>query len=131
MDNNIPKKISNGIVLVVDDDIPSFQLIEELFSELDVTLKHFASGHFLLDWFRDNDRPNLVIMDIQLPGLDGLELTRQIKALDSSVPVIACTSYALPGDRERCLESGCDEYFSKPIDLDWFVTKVSEFLPGS
>ncbi|MGF1584345.1 MAG: response regulator [Bacteroidales bacterium] len=116
------------LVLVVDDDIPSYQLIEELFSEMNVKLKHFVSGHNLVDWFRDGGHPDLIIMDIQLPGVNGLELTRQIKEIVPSIPVIAYTSYAMPGDKERCMKSGCDEYISKPIDLDGFIDTVSGYL---
>jgi two-component system, cell cycle response regulator DivK len=120
--------ISRKLVLVVDDDLPSYQLIEELFSELNVSLKHFLSGHNLMDWFRDGGLPDLVIMDIQLPGISGLELTRQIKKIVPSLPVIAYTSFAMPGDKERCMKSGCDEYISKPIDLDSFVETVSKYI---
>jgi two-component system, cell cycle response regulator DivK len=120
--------ISKKLVLVVDDDLPSYQLIEELFSDFDITLKHFISGHNLMDWFRDGGLPDLVIMDVQLPGISGLELTRQIKKMVPSIPVIAYTSFAMPGDKERCLKSGCDEYISKPIDLDRFIESVSKYL---
>jgi two-component system, cell cycle response regulator DivK len=124
MNDNLAKKL----VLVVDDDLPSYQLIEELFSELNIALKHFISGHNLMEWFRDGGMPDLVIMDVQLPGINGLELTRQIKNMVPSLPVIAYTSFAMPGDKERCMKSGCDEYISKPIDLDRFVETVSKYL---
>jgi two-component system, cell cycle response regulator DivK len=124
MDETIPKKL----VLVVDDDLPSYQLIEELFSELNVRLKHFISGHNLIEWFREGGLPDLVIMDVQLPGISGLELTRQIKEIVPSMPVIAYTSFAMPGDKERCIKSGCDDYISKPIDLDRFVETASKYL---
>jgi two-component system, cell cycle response regulator DivK len=81
-----------------------------------------------MKWIKKEPRPDLILMDVQLPGVDGLELTRQIKAAEPSIPIIAYTSYAMPGDRERCLESGCDEYISKPVDLDGFLKKVSAFL---
>lgn len=124
------ENIYSKTVWVVDDDLPSYQLIEELFSDLDVTLRHFDSGYKLMDFFRDKETPDLVIMDVQLPGVDGLELTRQMKECDPSVPVVAYTSYAMPGDRERCLKSGCNEYISKPIDLDSFYEKVIRYLSG-
>jgi two-component system, cell cycle response regulator DivK len=65
---------------------------------------------------------------IQLPGIDGIELTRRIKIINPSIPVIACTSFAMYGDRERCLESGCDEYISKPIDLDFFLKIAGKYI---
>jgi two-component system, cell cycle response regulator DivK len=122
------KNTSKKSVVVVDDDLPSYQLIEELFSDFDVSLKHFTGGNELMKWIKKEPKPDLILMDVQLPGVDGLELTRQIKAAEPSIPIIAYTSYAMPGDRERCLESGCDEYISKPVDLDGFLKKVSAFL---
>jgi two-component system, cell cycle response regulator DivK len=119
---------SNKLVFVIDDDYPSFQLIEELFSGLHVNLKYFSSGHNLMESFSGGDFPDLIIMDIQLPGVDGLELTKQIKAIEPSIPVIAYTSCAMPGDRDRCLESGCDQYISKPIDIKGFLETVIGFL---
>ncbi len=114
-------------VFVVDDDFPSYQLIEELFSEYQVILRHFITGQELMQRF-EKELPDLIIMDVQLPDIDGLELTRQIKSAEPSLPVIAYTSYAMPGDRDRCLEAGCDEYMSKPIDLDVFFEVVNDFL---
>ncbi len=122
------KKFSGKQIFVVDDDVPSFQLIEELFSEDQLSLRHFLDGIELMKVLKDRSFPDLVIMDIHLPGADGLELTRQIKAIEPTVPVIAYTSYAMPGDREKCLRAGCDEYVSKPIDVEVFIETVTDLL---
>ncbi|TVR72586.1 MAG: response regulator [Marinilabiliales bacterium] len=121
---------SGKLVYVVDDDLPSYQLIEELLSGKRIALKHFTNGVDLLDAFSSGKKPELVIMDIQLPGTDGLELTRKIKAMGDNIPVIAYTSYAMAGDKDRCLEAGCDEYVSKPVDLKHFAALVSHYLDG-
>ncbi len=122
------EKISNKRIFVVDDDLPSFQLIEEIFYSYKVTLEYFASGEEFLQTISRDNLPDLVIMDIQLPGADGLELTKEVKKIDPSVPVIAYTSYAMAGDKERCIKAGCSAYVSKPIDLDKFLDTVSGYI---
>lgn len=76
-------------------------------------------------------RPDLILLDIQLPKLNGYDVTRALRAYDmlQSVPILAVTSYAMTGDREKALEAGCDGYIEKPIDPVTFVTEVAKFLP--
>jgi CheY-like chemotaxis protein len=77
--------------------------------------------------------PDLILMDIQLPGMDGLTATRVIKSDDAlkTTPVIALTSFAMVGDREKALAAGCDEYFPKPIDIKALKAMVARFLEGA
>jgi CheY-like chemotaxis protein len=77
-------------------------------------------------------RPHLVLMDLSLPVLDGWEATRRLKAdaATSSIPVIALTSHAMPEDRQRALAAGCDDYDTKPIDLERLLAKIEALLPG-
>jgi len=74
-----------------------------------------------------SEKPDLILMDMSLPGLDGWEATRQIKAAaaTSAVPVIALTAHAMSDDRERALEAGCDDYDTKPIDFPRLLGKMS------
>jgi two-component system cell cycle response regulator DivK len=76
-------------------------------------------------------RPALILLDIQLPGMDGYAVARALREDPSlaSIPIIAVTSYAMLGDRERALASGCDGYIEKPIDPDTFVSQIECFLP--
>jgi PAS domain S-box-containing protein len=76
--------------------------------------------------------PNLILMDIQMPGLDGLEAIRQIRTANSwNVPIIALTALAMPGDRERCLEAGASEYLSKPISLEKLTGRIEHYLENA
>ena len=81
----------------------------------------------------ETESPNLIIMDISLPVMDGYEATRQIKANPTtrSIPVVALTAHAMSGDREKCLEAGCDEYETKPVDLPRLLDKIEQLLVGS
>jgi CheY-like chemotaxis protein len=74
--------------------------------------------------------PSLILMDVQMPGMDGLETTRRIRAnpVIKEIPVIALTALAMPGDRMRCLEAGMDEYISKPINLNSFTKTIDRLL---
>jgi len=77
-----------------------------------------------------NNRPDLIVMDIQLPGMDGLEATTKLKAepATANIPVIAVTSYAMAGDRDKALASGCSGYVTKPIDKTIFLAEISRHL---
>ena len=77
-------------------------------------------------------RPDLILMDIQLPGMDGLTATQEIKNDNElkMTPVIALTSFAMVGDREKAIAAGCDEYVPKPIDIQYLKTTVARFFGG-
>jgi two-component system, cell cycle response regulator DivK len=78
----------------------------------------------------EKERPDLIVMDIQLPGMDGLEVTRKLKAQPATadIPVIAVTSYAMKGDREKALAAGCVGYVTKPIDKNIFIQEIAARL---
>jgi two-component system, cell cycle response regulator DivK len=75
----------------------------------------------------EKERPDLIVMDIQLPGMDGLEVTKKLKdqPATADIPVIAVTSYAMKGDREKALAAGCAGYVTKPIDKNTFIQEVA------
>ncbi len=77
-----------------------------------------------------SERPDLILMDMSLPILDGWEATRKIKATPESqaVPVIALTAHAMAGDQERCVAAGCDDYDTKPVDFQRLVEKIRRLL---
>ena len=76
------------------------------------------------------DAPDVVLMDLSLPGIDGWEATRQLKAADEtrSIPVLALTAHAMAGDREKALAAGCDDFDTKPVDLPRLVDKIDALL---
>jgi CheY-like chemotaxis protein len=76
-------------------------------------------------------KPALILMDIQMPEMDGMEACRRIRKLKemADLPIIALTALAMPGDRERCLEAGMNDYLSKPVSLKLLLQKVRQFVP--
>lgn len=80
-----------------------------------------------------SERPDLIVMDLNMPVLDGWEATRQLKgaAETRAIPVIALSAHAMAGDRERALEAGCDDYDTKPVRMDSLMAKIRTLLPGT
>lgn len=78
------------------------------------------------------DEPDLILMDMSIPVIDGWEATRRIRATSegATVPIIALTAHAVAGDRERCLEAGCNEYESKPVKFESLIVKIETLLNG-
>ena len=76
------------------------------------------------------EKPDLIIMDIQLPGIDGLEATKRIRESEANhdIPIIAITSYAMAGDKEKILAAGCNGYIEKPIDPETFLAEIGRYL---
>ena len=76
------------------------------------------------------EKPNLILMDMQMPIMDGYEATKQLKSNDETkqIPIIALTSYAMTGDKEKTLQAGCDDYMEKPIDPETFLAEIEKIF---
>lgn len=122
-------------ILVVEDQIFNQVLMSEVLELEGYSVELIENGQTMLEvlrspWVKPQSLPHLILMDIQLPGVDGFELIRQLKAHSTwqRVPVIAVTALAMTGDRERCLEAGADDYLSKPLDLEKLITTVRSLV---
>ncbi|MCU1245818.1 MAG: two component system response regulator, modulated diguanylate cyclase [Acidobacteria bacterium] len=119
-------------VLVVEDNDMNMQLVEFLLEEGGYDIVKAASGEEALALTRDgaNAVPDLILMDIHLPGMDGLSVVREMKTSDRtrSIPILALTAHAMRGDKDRFLDAGCDGYISKPIDVKTFIQSIAGFL---
>ncbi len=121
-------------ILIVDDNTANLKLMRLLLGDAGYDVHTAVSAEDALRLLADR-RPRVILMDVQLPGMSGLELTRRLKAdaTTRGIAVVAVTAYAARGDEERTLAAGCDEYVAKPVDIDALlqtiarlVTRVSE-----
>jgi two-component system CheB/CheR fusion protein len=115
-------------ILVVEDDEFSRLYMEELFTSQGMDCFYAGTGTEALEIFRSKPRIDLILMDIRLPDINGLELTKIIKAENPELPIIALTAYAMEDDKRRCMEAGCDDYISKPVFKEPLIEKINQFL---
>ncbi len=116
-------------ILVVEDNDMNRRLVRILLKANGYEVIEATTGDEAMEYLKDQT-PDLILMDIQLPNTDGLALSREIKSnpLTKDVPIIAVTAYAMKGDRDKTLEAGCDDYISKPIDINEIRTKVKQYI---
>jgi len=119
---------SSKTLLVVEDVENNFELIEAILKKTNVKIIWAQNGKEALRLFDAHDNIDVVLMDIKLPDQDGLELTRIMKEKKTHIPIIAQTAYALTGDREKALSSGCDEYIPKPLQKNRLLNTLNEYL---
>ena len=117
-------------ILVVEDQEDNRQIIRDMLSTTDYEIMEAESGEAALEAVA-KQRPDLILMDIQLPGMDGYEVTRRIKADPAlrSITIIAVTSYALSGEEQKARAAGCDEYVPKPYSPRQLLAKIRQNLP--
>jgi len=116
-------------ILVVEDNEDNRQIIRDLLTSVGYELIEAADGMEGVA-MAQHHRPDLILMDVQLPVMDGYEATRQIRTVPelADVPIIAVTSYALSGDEAKTREAGCDGYVAKPFSPRQLLAKLREFL---
>jgi CheY-like chemotaxis protein len=116
-------------VLVIEDNELNLKLVKSLLKLGEFEMTEAKSAEKGIQVARDY-QPDIILMDIQLPGMDGLEATRQIKQDENlkAIPIIALTSYAMQGDEQKAIESGCIGYITKPVDTRSFLSKISQYL---
>jgi len=116
-------------VLVIEDNEINFYLLRTIIKKLGHQVIEARDGFAGVELAR-SERPDLILMDIQLPVLDGYEATKRIRAAKETkdIPIIAITSYAMVGDKEKSLAAGCTAYIEKPIEPESFIEKLKKYL---
>jgi two-component system cell cycle response regulator DivK len=117
------------VILVVEDNLANQMLVEALLQDLGYQLRFASSAPEALGSIQAM-RPDLILMDVQLPGQDGLSLTRQLKAdpATASIRIVAVTAHAMVGDQERSLDAGCIAHITKPFNTKEISKQIAGFL---
>ena len=120
---------NNSTILYVEDNIDNRTLVRRILMAEGYNLLEAINATEALEILK-NTQPDLILMDINMPDMDGYSLTAQIKSTPGleSIPIIALTANVMRGDRERSLEAGCDGYIQKPIDIDALSEQIERFL---
>lgn len=121
--------LTNATILYVEDNLDNRTLVRRILTAEGYTLLEAANAAQAIDILKTT-KPDLILMDINMPDMDGYSLTAKIKETPNfkSTPIIALTANVMRGDRERSLEAGCDGYIQKPIDIDKLSDQIERFL---
>ena len=128
MQQDAYKKMEKTVLIVEDNEL-NMKLFHDLLEAHDIGTLETRNGKDVMDIAREK-KPDLILMDIQLPEISGLDITKMMKADDElkSIPIIAVTAFAMKGDEEKIRESGCEDYISKPISVVSFIETVRKYL---
>lgn len=114
-------------ILVAEDEELNYKVLNSCLSKTNARILRATNGEKAVEMCQQ-EKIDLVLMDIQMPVMDGYEATSKIKASNISVPIIAQTPYALANEKERCIDAGCDDYITKPLDLDQLLSLINKYL---
>jgi len=128
--NSVVKKFESFNVLIAEDNDINYRLIHDILEVVGITIIRAVNGIEVLDKLRAVKSIDMIIMDMNMPEVNGFEATQIIRQTNSDLPIIACTAYALDIEKERCLEVGCNDYIPKPIDQEHLLMVCSNYYLG-
>ena len=116
-------------ILIVEDNELNMKLFKDLLNAHGIETIETRDGLTVMDLAREH-KPNLILMDIQLPQISGLDVTKMLKSDDElkSIPVVAVTAFAMKGDEEKIREGGCEDYLSKPITVNKLIETINKYI---
>jgi two-component system cell cycle response regulator DivK len=116
-------------ILVVEDNELNMKLLNDVLEAHGYDVMSTSRGKVAIEWAQQH-HPDLILMDLQLPDISGLDATRRLKADEATraIPIIAVTAFAMAGDEKKALDHGCDAYVAKPIVLRDFLTLIASFI---
>ena len=127
LSNTLNQNWKNKTILVVEDVDTNKIFFDAALRRTSARILWAKDGQEAIDLFKANEI-DLILMDLQLPIMDGYTATKEIKKIDSKVPIVAQTAHVMSGEREKCLEAGCDDYLAKPIRLQILIETLAKYL---
>ncbi len=124
---NLSQDKSNKSVLIVEDDKFNAFIIENFLKVTKIKVQIAGTGELAVE-LANSLKPDLILMDIKLPGINGLEATRSIKKTQPSIIIIAQTAFATDSDKQEALDAGCDDFISKPIKVNVLLSIISKYI---
>ena len=118
---------SNKIILIAEDEESNYRYLEMVLNKTKANIVWAKDGIEAINLCKEHE-PDLILMDIKMPNMDGLEATRKIKKTHPEIPIVAQTAYAMENDERMSLEAGCNAYLSKPIRATKLIETLSTFL---
>lgn len=128
MDSSIKYDWSKKSILIADDEIHNYVIIEMALRKTKIKIFHAENGEEAVNIFKENPDIDVILMDIRMPEMGGLEATKFIRSVNRNIPIIAFTAFALSDDEAIAMEFGCDDYISKPVRPDFLLKKINEHL---
>ncbi len=132
MQSNHARQAPTRRILIVEDNELNLKLLNDILEFRGYTTIVTGNGAAAIDLARQH-HPDLILLDIQLPDISGIDVAQRLKAdtQTAAIPIVAVTAFAMPGDRSMILEAGCDDYMSKPININDFLALVEHYIDPS
>lgn len=118
-------------ILIAEDEENNYIFIEAILESTKAKLLWAKTGVDAIKQFEQNDDICLILMDMKMPDMDGIEATKKIREISQSIPIIAQTAYALSEDRSKCINAGCNDYMTKPISHKLLLSTIDKYLASS
>lgn len=128
---NLKVNWSYRTILIVEDVQPNFKYLKKALENTNAKILHAQTGNEAIAMCYENKDIDLVLMDLHLPGISGYEASREIKKIRSDITVIAQTAFVFSGEKQKCMDCGCDDYIAKPVRSDELIFKIRACLINS
>jgi two-component system CheB/CheR fusion protein len=115
-------------ILIVEDEPLNLFMLKEFLRPSGIRIIHAGTGDDALKFYHDNNDIDVILMDIRIPGMNGYDATREIRKSSKKIPIIAQTAYAMQEDRKKCIEAGCNDFLSKPLNKELLLQSILKFI---